>query len=432
MALSRRFTKFTRRQLLAAAAGVLSACRREPDAAVSPAVDPAKEWLLSPGSAAPDWSLLDPFQESITRADFERGMLEVLSNGALWQQVEVLDTEARIRMSTPQLNGPRYTLRFAAPGRPAARGTRYWRTLGELPPLSDSTKPLSDLHIVLDPGHIGGAWAQMEERWFQPPNAPAVKEGELSLRAARALAPTLEALGARVSHTRTRPEPATGIRPGQLLAEARESLLQDRKPADEEEIRREAERLFYRAHEIRGRGTLVNETLRPDLVICLHFNADDSWGRPENPILSPRNHLHILAHGCIGPDEAMLDDQRLEGLLRLVQHTPDTELPLCSAVAKRMRESTGLPPYHYFGGNARLVPGETYVWTRNLLANRIYRCPVIFCEPYVMNNEETIARFTAGDYEGLADVAGVVRPSIFREYASGVAKGLRDYFSARI
>ncbi|HZC59387.1 MAG TPA: hypothetical protein VE154_05295, partial [Chthoniobacterales bacterium] len=65
---------------------------------------------------------------------------------------------------------------------------------------------------------------------------------------------------------------------------------------------------------------------------------------------------------------------------------------------------------------------------RNLLANRLYECPVIYVEPYVMNSEEVFARIQAGEYEGLRNFGGVLRPNIFEEYVDGVVTGLAAYF----
>jgi hypothetical protein len=69
------------------------------------------------------------------------------------------------------------------------------------------------------------------------------------------------------------------------------------------------------------------------------------------------------------------------------------------------------------------------VYARNLLATRLYRCPVVYCEPYVMNSKDVFARIQAGDYEGTRNINGVERKSIFREYADSVAEGLADYCS---
>jgi hypothetical protein len=69
------------------------------------------------------------------------------------------------------------------------------------------------------------------------------------------------------------------------------------------------------------------------------------------------------------------------------------------------------------------------VYARNLLATRLYRCPVVYCEPYVMNSKDVFARIEAGDFDGTRNVNGAERQSIFREYADSVVEGLVDYYS---
>jgi hypothetical protein len=93
-----------------------------------------------------------------------------------------------------------------------------------------------------------------------------------------------------------------------------------------------------------------------------------------------------------------------------------------------MAKTTGLPPYHYKTENATPVGKSGYVYARNLMATRLYHCPTVYLEPYVMNSEEVFARVEAGDYEGTRRVAGKKRPSIFREYVDGVVDGMVAYF----
>ncbi len=301
---------------------------------------------------------------------------------------------------------------------------RYWRDPAELPEPTAADRPLEGLHIALDAGHIGGVWAQMEQRWYQHGDAPPVKEGEMTLRTAALLKPLLEARGARVSLLRTDPAPLTSLRPDRLLEEARASLTASGQAVTDNAVRRESERLFYRTAEIRERGKRVNETLRPDMVVCLHFNAE-GWGSDAGkPVFSPRNHLHLIVHGCLSQGEFSRDDQRLDSLLRLLRRVPDTEIPLSDAVARAMAATTGLPAFTYLGNSARRVNDNQYLWARNLLANRVYDCPVVFTEPWVMNSQEFFDRFMAGDYEGEAMVAGAMRRSFYREYAESVAAGL--------
>jgi hypothetical protein len=89
-----------------------------------------------------------------------------------------------------------------------------------------------------------------------------------------------------------------------------------------------------------------------------------------------------------------------------------------------------LPPYAYPTTNSTTKVGTSgYVYARNLLATRLYRCPVVYSEPYVMNSNDVFARIQAGDYEGTRKINGVERKSIYREYADSVADGLVDYYS---
>src|SRR5262249_21750121 len=145
-------------------------------------------------------------------------------------------------------------------------------------------RPLEGLRIALDPGHLGGEWAQMEERWFQIGDTPPVKEGEMTLAVAKALAPRLEALGATGMWVRQENGPVTTTRPENLTDAARASLTErgvteaketysDRADPDREKsVQWESERLFYRISEIRTRARLVNDVLQPDVALCLHFN----------------------------------------------------------------------------------------------------------------------------------------------------------------
>ena len=103
---------------------------------------------------------------------------------------------------------------------------------------------------------------------------------------------------------------------------------------------------------------------------------------------------------------------------------------LADTVAGVMARETQLPPYQYPTTNVTTKVGTSgYVYARNLLAIRLYRCPVLYCEPYVMNSHQAFARIQAGDYEGTRNIEGVERKSIFREYADSVTDGLIEYYS---
>jgi hypothetical protein len=77
------------------------------------------------------------------------------------------------------------------------------------------------------------------------------------------------------------------------------------------------------------------------------------------------------------------------------------------------------------------VNANPYVWARNLLANRLFTCPVVYIEAYVMNSRTFFARVQAGDYDGRRNFGGVARKSLYREYADAVTDGLVKYYSSR-
>jgi len=236
-------------------------------------------------------------------------------------------------------------------------------------------------------------------------------------------------------------EPITSKRPDDFRELARKILIKNGVPqpradvldpndaAKEQTIRWQSEILFYRYSEIRRRSALVNFKLHPDLVLCLHFNAE-GWGDPNNPSLTDANHLHLLVNGSYLAEELEFDDERFEMIRRLLSRAYDEELQLADTIALAMARDTGLPPYEYPTTNTTTKVGTGgYVYARNLLATRLYRCPVVYCEPYVMNSKDVFARIQAGDYEGVRNVNGVERRSIFHEYADSVVEGLVDYYS---
>lgn len=395
--------------------------------------------MLAPLGKAPDWSVFDGYQNSITRGDFERLLTTVYAMPQSWSTTLFMEeSQVKIRRESAKsllaADGT-YDLKF---GSAPATAQRFWRKRAELPPLANPERPLEGVKIALDPGHIGGNWAVMEERNFQPESGPPVREGELTLITARLLQTMLMEQGATVFLVRNRNEPVTDQRPKDFVALARQELtamgIEPDNPPNKSPIntvRWQSEKLFYRTAEIRARAKLVNESMHPDVVVCLHFNASgSSWGAPGKPNYSDQNHLHILINGGFGLDELVLDDQRQEMLLKLLGGVHEEELGLAVNIADSLASTTGLPPFIYQSG-AVPMPASPYVWGRNLLANRLYSCPVVYCEPFVMNNKFVAVRLQEGDYEGQKEIGGVAVGSIFREYAEGVAAGLKKYFSGR-
>jgi hypothetical protein len=405
---------------------------------IFPGVSSAADNLGVLGSK-PKWSVLENYQGTITHDEFGHLINDVYcTHGFAADLIKIDNDAAQILTNRESYNI--FTLRFAADANSKPRVPRLWRPAKSLPPAKPD-KPLAGLRVALDPGHLGGKWAKMEERWFQVGDTKPVTEGDLALRVSRMLASRLRKLGATVLFVRNSTDPVTSKRPGDFkelarkilikngLPQPRPDVLDPKDPEKDKTIRWQSEMLFYRYSEIRRRAVLVNTKLHPDLVVCLHFNAE-GWGDPGSPTLIDNNHLHLLVNGSYLQDELDLDDERFEMIRRLLSRAYDEELPIADTVAASMAKATGLPPYRYPTTLTTTKVGSSgYVYARNLLATRLYRCPVVYCEPYVMNSKDGFARIQAGDYDGTKQVNGVDRKSIFREYADSVAEGLREYYS---
>ncbi|CAN5308145.1 hypothetical protein BH20VER2_BH20VER2_04000 [soil metagenome] len=392
---------------------------------------------ISPLGTPPDWPSFEKFQETITHAEFTRLLHGVYApRAANPELIRVQPEAAQFRIDRDADSW--FTLRFAKDEASQKPFERVWRAAVELPK-AEPGQELAGLKIALDPGHIGGAWARMEERWFQVGDSRPVTEGDMTLLVARLLAPRLRELGATVSLVREKAAPTTSKRPADLKEVSRKILLRTGNPeprpdydgpADpqkEQTVRWQNERLFYRNSEIRERAQLVNTKIKPDVVLCLHFNAE-AWNDPAKPTLTDRNHFHMLINGSYLADELEYDDVRFEMLHRLLSRRHGEELPLAEKFAETLARRTKLPPYVYTTENVVRVGTTGYTYARNLIATRLFDAPVIYFEPYVMNSDEVFWRIQEGDYEGIRNVNGTDRPSIFREYADGVVDGLVEYY----
>lgn len=401
-------------------------------------VAPVFAQRLSPLVTKVDWERLENYQESMTREEFQRLLDTVYAPGAAAAGViDVRETEAVIKKSLSPVET--FTLRFAKDAKSAKRPSAYWRTAEKHAAKPTTKKPLKGITIALDPGHIGGKWALMEERSFSKPGDQPVQEGDMTLKVAKLIAPKLHALGANVQLVRHKPEPISAVTVEGFFPEARKELqllgvadIRERyhdpkDPHKGQTLQWQAEKLLYRVSEIRERARRVNQRLQPDLVICIHFNADD-WRDPVDPVFTDRNDLHVLVHGCYSAGELRFDDQRLDMLIKLLNRSHEEELKASLPITEALRKATNLPAFEYHTGNAIKAHPEGFIWARNLLANRLFECPTVFLEPYRMNNAEAYARIQAGDYAGEKEVAGKLRKSIFREYADAVVDGVRSHY----
>jgi N-acetylmuramoyl-L-alanine amidase len=362
----------------------------------------------------PDWSRLDSFQKSISKQEFLRQLNEVYCPRKSWWSpwIEIEENRARIRKKAGSDDW--YDLQFLESN--------------ETSNFSLSRFQLSGSKILIDPGHIGGDFSEMEGRHFAIGDDEPVKEGDLALSVALKLKSELQKKGAIVSLSREQNKPVSQKRPQDFkeLAQTWFSRMEWLQKLSEEErskrIQKRQELYFYRVSEIMVRSEIIRKS-QPDLVLCIHLNAAP-WPDPDNKSLVTRNDYHVLVNGCYMGGEVAYDNQRLEMIWRLVNRWAGKERLIAEHMSQAFAQETGLPAFAYKGPNALKIGEVEGVWARNLLANRIYEAPVVFLEPYIANSEEVYQRIQMVDSDDEDINKNQKGRSIVKEYVDAVLLGL--------
>ena len=362
----------------------------------------------------PDWSRLDSFQKSISKQEFLRQLNEVYCPRKSWWSpwIEIEENRARIRKKAGSDDW--YDLQFLESN--------------ETSNFSLSRFQLSGSKILIDPGHIGGDFSEMEGRHFAIGDDEPVKEGDLALLVALKLKSELQKKGAIVSLSREQNKPVSQKRPQDFkeLAQTWFSRMEWLQKLSEEErskrIQKRQELYFYRVSEIMVRSEIIRKS-QPDLVLCIHLNAAP-WPDPDNKSLVTRNDYHVLVNGCYMGGEVAYDNQRFEMIWRLVNRWAGKERLIAEHMSQAFAQETGLPAFAYKGPNALKIGEVEGVWARNLLANRIYEAPVVFLEPYIANSEEVYQRIQMVDSVDEEINKNQKGRSIVKEYVDAVLLGL--------
>jgi N-acetylmuramoyl-L-alanine amidase len=385
------------------------------------------------------WFLLDPYQGTITRQQFEQKLHTLFDPfSAFTPYLDINDSRVVIYPSpTDRTSPPQFVLQFAPPNQPRAP-MRWFRTPAEVRAESHPLdKPLSGLRIAIDPGHIGGPWAQMEERSTRYRGSAPVQEGDLNLITGRLLKQELTSLGATVFVDRDSTEPVTPYRPSDMLPEARSLLTEHSShaatlrslPPDKldllfgHRVMDLAEFLFYRCSEIRERGNRIRNNFVPDITVTLYIDATPGSGGGR---LTTANQNIFFVGGSYTRLEMADPEMRRRCVYKMVEGGSDIEAEVAADIADVFKQRTGLGAVKYGDSSTTrlIIPNNPYVVARNLAANREYDGPVVCTEPYFMNNQLVYRRLLAGDYDGLRTFDGKNYGSIFREYADCVAQGL--------
>jgi N-acetylmuramoyl-L-alanine amidase len=384
------------------------------------------------------WFPIDLYQGTITRQQFEQKLHTLYDPfSAFTPYLDINDSRVVIYPSPNERQIPQFVLQFAPPNQPRAP-MRWFRTPAEVRTLSHPLdKPLNGLRVAIDPGHIGGPWAQMEERSTRYHGSAPVQEGDLNLITGRLLKQELTAMGASVFLVRDSTEPVTPYRPEDMIEQARELLIAHSTrgrnlralPPDKlnllfgQRLMELSEFLFYRCSEIVERGNRIRNNFVPDITVTLYIDATPGSGRGR---LTSGNANIFFVGGAYTRTEMQNPDMQRRCVYKMLEGSSEIEAEVAADIANVFTQRTGLGPVRYGDSSTtrEVIPNNPYVVARNLAANREYDGPVVCTEPYFMNNRTVYQRLLAGDYDGQRTFDGKKYGSIFREYADCVAQGL--------
>jgi N-acetylmuramoyl-L-alanine amidase len=260
-------------------------------------------------------------------------------------------------------------------------------------------RPLTGLHLALDPGHIGGAWAEWEGRHFRISEEDFwVREGELVLEVAQQIRARLISLGAEVTLLRESLQPINPKGFDYYLKRAAAEITLPTEVSLQEQlehvqaVRNRALRLAIIIGELAERARVVNQVIRPDALISLHINAAP-WPKGPTLQLVDSDHAHVLIFGCLSEDELASPRQQAQLARKLMNGSPAIEARLGAALGTALAKATGLPPSDYNGRNAIRINTEVpHLWARNLMLLRLVDCPTVLMEPYIANGRTSYAR----------------------------------------
>lgn len=313
----------------------------------------------------------------------------------------------------------------------------WWQSPGQFQRVGpDGERPLTGLHLALEPGHLGGVWAEWEGRHFRMAEGDYwVREGELVLEVALRVAVMLEQLGAKVSLVRRSSHP---VNP-KGFADYWDSAAREFVPSTEISlsgqlsqalaIRDQAIRRAIIIGELAERARLVNESIRPDALISLHINAAP-WSSATPRQLVMTDHAHVLVFGCMLPAELAVPRQRERLIAKMTNGSGPIEVCLGEALGKALADATGLPASNYSGDNATRLDGcSDYLWARNLMLLRLVDCPVVMLEPYIANSRSSYPRIQAA-LRARAHHEPLPENDILIEYADAVVRGVLATYSS--
>jgi len=351
-----------------------------------------------------------------------------------------------------QHNKPEFVLRF---------GTRVKPKSFVFKRGDDRSKPLHGLRVAIDPGHLGGDMARVEERFIDmihPVKKTRIQfaEGDLTLWTAQILRSYLVKVGATVFVTREkRGQPVCRqsfaewcvqefgvtqeddwlsssvqeklLRYVATLSPGRQKEFTERLESAEKQssqlniqyIKQALFRLGYNVRDLQARAQKIN-AFNPHITIVMHYNANG-----QSSDVSSDDYNLTFIPGSFLKGELASQSARYEFVRMLVTDDIDESLYLSQSVVKRMETLLHVPTMKspsYLKDNVLFVqPG---IYCRNLILTRLIHGPLCYGETLIQNNLKEAELLGTNDF----DCEGIMVPSRVADVARAYFEGVCECF----
>lgn len=279
---------------------------------------------------------------------------------------------------------------YASPEDKALGNAEYCLKFGEeAPEPKPFSFPLSQAKIAIDPGHIGGKFSRLEERYVEMEhegNALYFDEGSLAFLTALHLKKKLEEQGATVFLTRK------GIGEGAYSENFFDWLKEHPEFWEKGVSLSTIFRRHYNRLDLRARAQLINE-FNPDITLFIHYNAIDSeLSDSSRTKATNRNFNLVFIPGAFCQGELANSEDRYHFLRLICTQDLEKSSEVAQDLVHRFTSHLQVPPLNTSkkqacGFESSLISAEG-VFCRNLALTRLVKGPLCYGETLIQNNLE--------------------------------------------
>ena len=270
-------------------------------------------------------------------------------------------------------------------------------------PITNSTrKNLSELKIMIDPGHIAGNhnMAHIEQKYlhFTKQNHSALKqdsvdiaEGMLTFETANILKNMLQEKGVTVALTRKENSTSFGYTYDEWVKSFKkktlDSLLTINKITAQKDKQLMSENSskffinFFKDYELQQRARIIN-AFKPDMTVIIHYNVDEKnmdWKKP-----SDKNFCMTFIPGCLIADNIKTTQGKINLLRLLLTDDLDESERISGLVVNQLSQQLKIPIANkadatYLNEHCIAAPTNG-VYSRNLALCRMVQTPLVYGE----------------------------------------------------